>query len=209
MDFDKKLNLAFEYFEGGKLNEASTLYDELLTNSTTNKEESAVRLNYGYVLAELNRLNEALENYELLESLGIKIGNKKIISQSYHQQGMVYRLAENYSKAIDLFTQERHYINAHFPLKHLFLAANNYELGYTYLLMNEFEKSNHFLHLSLDKAILTQDPIMLGSSYRGLGEYYQVINQSNKARRYFNKSLQHFTKAEDIIAVEKVKQLLK
>lgn len=141
MTFSDRISLAFRLFEENKLTESKEVYDDLLSGSLTEKEKNALRYNYGYLLAELNQVDEAIRNYDKLLQIGKDTSDKEIISQAIHQKGMVYRLSHQYEKALEEFLKESAYINDHFSNRPLFHSANYYELGYTHLLLKEYERA--------------------------------------------------------------------
>lgn len=209
MTFSDKLSLAFRLFEDGKLAESKSIYDELISESLTEKEEVALRYNYGYLLTELNQVDEAINNYDKLLEIGKDTNNKEIISQAIHQKGMVYRLSYQYEKALKEFLKEYAYINEHFLNRPLFYSANYYELGYTHLLLKEYDSANSFLKLSLEQALISKDTTMLACSYRGLGEYHQSQSEKEEARSYYEKSIKEFQSVPDDYGVEEVEELIR
>lgn len=208
MNFKNELGLAFQLFEEKKLNESKKLYEKILENQLTLEEEIQLRYGYGYPLSELGLVEEAIQNYSELEKGGREIKNKEIISQAIHQIGMVYRQNKKYEKALDKFYEEKNFIKEHFEDNLLFIAANNYEIGYTHFLRNNYEEAYNFLKQSLKIANQTEDLIMIASSQRALGEYYSKQNNYSKSIEYFEESIRNFEKASDYLGVSEVKQII-
>lgn len=206
MSFQEQLNKAFQEFEKGHLTEAEHIYEELFSRELSAKEEIQVRFNYGYYLLERKRFEEAIDNYRRTLVLAQNENNKELISQSYHQIGMVYRVMEQYDKALDQFQQEREYINRHFPDNILFLAANSYEIGYTHLLNNQLGDAKKHLDLSIRYALESGDYIMIACYYRGLGDYYGKRSNLDKAMRMYKESIAFFKQADDIKGMQEVKE---
>lgn len=134
------------------LKEADQLFTECLEECSSINEEASIRLNYGYVLVALEKTDQAVGNYKRMQQIGNELNNKELISQSYHQLKMTYRLSSELVYALNWFLKEKSYINNYFPNHDLFLAANCYELGYTYLLMKNYDKAQSCLNLSLKKS---------------------------------------------------------
>ena len=209
MSFESNLSLAFRLFEEGKLIESKSLYDELLSKMSTQKEEIGLRYNYGYLLTELNQVDEAIGNYNKLLQIGKDTNNKEIISQATHQKGMVYRLSGQYEKALEVFSLEYNYINEYFSNRLLFQSANYYELGYTHLLLKEYDRAKYFLELSLSTAVKSGDKTMIACSYRGIGEYHQSQSEKEEARLYFEKSIKEFQSIPDDYGEKEVEELIR
>lgn len=206
MTFRSKLNDAFQRFEDGDLKEAERIYNDLFAEELSATLEIQVRFNYGYLLVEQNKLVEALNNYQRTLDLAYHLNDKTLISQSYHQIGMVHRVFGEYVHALIYFQKERDYIDEHFSDNLLFLAANDYEMGVTNLLNNQFTRAKDYLDLSLKHALNSDDHVMIACSYRGLGDYYKASSETNNARKMYNKSIHFFMQANDQIGVKEVEE---
>lgn len=208
MTFNEKLQEAFALFEAGELRAAKNIYNRLFISDLTVEEKIQVRFNYGYLLLEQQQMQDALHNYEAALHLAQHLGDKERISQAYHQIGMVYRLAENYEKALDHFKIERNYIERNFPNNQLFIAANAYETGYTNLLAENIKNAAPHLNAALTHSLKTNDPVMTACAYRGLGDLYRAQKNYEAAENAYKQSVFHFTKAQDEMGVSEVMERL-
>lgn len=206
MNFRSKLNNAFQRFEDGDLKEAERIYNDLFAEELSATLEIQVRFNYGYLLVEQNQFAKALKNYQRTLDLAYKLKDRTLISQSYHQIGMVYRVSGEYDNALFSFQKERYYIDKHFSDNLLFLAANEYEMGYINLLNNQFKRAKDNLDLSLRYALNSEDNVMIACSYRGQGDYYLTSSNIDKARKMYNKSIHFFKQENDQIGVKEVEE---
>lgn len=207
MTIQENTSLAFQLFEEQKLKESVKMYEKIFESVLTNEEEIKVRFGYGYPLSALGHETKAIENYSKLKELGEVTNNREVISQSLHQIGMVYRQSKHYQKALEKFNEEREMIETYFRNHNLFKAANDYELGYTNLLLKNYSEALKYLEKSLKESIKSKDSIMIACAYRGLGEYYSSQSNIDLAETYFNKSIHSFKDASDEIGIEEVKEL--
>lgn len=159
-------------------------------------------------MSEVELVDEAIDNYLKLEELGEKISKRDIVSQATHQIDMVYRQSKQYIEALKYFRKEQELINMFFQDNFLFKAANNYEIGYTHLLLGNYGKSFSFLSKSLKEALQTEDYIMIACAQRGLGEYCLKMEKHSLALNYFNESIESFKRASDFYGVSEVKELI-
>lgn len=208
MTIQSELALAFQFFEEKQFIESKNLYEEILEKDLTLNETIQLRYAYGYPLSALGLVEEAIENYTALEIIGKEDSNNEIISQAIHQAGMVYRQNAYYECALKKFFEEKDFIEEHFNEKNLFKSANHYELGYAYLMKDDFEEAYHFFNQSLEEAKQAEDSIMLACSQRGLGEYYIKQNNRDEAIRHLEESIQNFNAAVDFIGAYEVKQII-
>lgn len=209
MSIQEQLNRAFHLFEEKEFDASIKIYGELLQNGLSVKDEITLRYAYGYPLSEMGCVEEAIDNYSRLKELGEQENNLEIISQAIHQQGMVYRQAAQFEKALEHFLAEREMIHSHFKENKLFQSANNYELGYTHLLMGNYPEASNYLEKSLIEAKVSQDPMMIACAYRGLGEYHAGLLNKEKALNCFEESIRYFEIASDEIGAAEVEKLIK
>lgn len=209
MNFNQKLQEAFTLAEQGFIDEAKTIYRELFSSRLTDKQKVDVRFNYGYLLIENQQIIDAIINYEAALHLAQNLRDKEIIAQSYHQLGRVHRMAEQFTKAAEYFQKERRYIERNFPDHQLFLAANEYEFGYTKLMAGDLKQAKIHLDQCLQYALKSEDYVMKACAYRGLGDYYKEKNNVQKAEEMYLSSLQHFTQAKDEMGIREIEEKIK
>lgn len=206
----KKITVAFELFDQGKLQNAEKLYDECLAELTGGRssEYKHVLHGMGYVKAHLNKFTEAREAYRELLHLAEEEQDKEEQAVALHQLGMVERMAGNLDEAFAYFQREHQRIEDIEENKPLMLAANYYEQGYLHLLKNDETLAEDLMNQSLDYAKMSGDPIAIACAYRGLGEIYLKSDERNQARKFLQLAIRYFKKENDFQAIKEIEMLL-
>lgn len=206
--FEDKLNAAFSLYEEGRLIESKEAFAKLFTEDISAEDEIDLRLYYGYPLSSLGLVEEAIDNYDKLQELGEELGLPDIICAAIHQQGMVYRENKDYKTALSIFDIEKTYIDANMPEDDLAKSMNNYELGYTNLLLDNLDLAKYYIEESLFLALDSDDLIAIACAYRALGEYYERKSDYASARVNFNFSIHYFDQADDEIGSAEVNEMI-
>lgn len=206
---DKKLTRAFELFNNGKLLEAEKLYGECLKSPDITPDEYINALHgLGFVKSHQKDFNQARQIY--LELREITLANRNFQDEhiAIHQMGMVERMAENYSKAQELFEEELRLLKNSKPDFQVAFAANYYEQGLIMLKRNCLEKAEELMMHSLHYAEQSDDQICLGCSLRGLGKVFAAKDEKQRAKNYYLMSLKAFKEANDESAINGIKSLI-
>lgn len=204
----EKLAKAWQLFDSGAIDTAEAVYLDCYrqVNSADHEVYTSVLLGLIYVESFLEKYDEARKYAEIL----VKISNSDEERHvAIHQYGMVERMAGNYSDAKALFQQEAKLINMAFPNNDVILSANFYEQAYVELKIGNINLAEEIMKLSLEHAIKAKDSICIGCAYRGMGEIVNVRGSAVLAMQWFNKAIEAFSDAGDLIAVEEVKALAK
>ncbi|MFS0688790.1 tetratricopeptide repeat protein [Sporosarcina sp. 179-K 8C2 HS] len=206
---EDKLTRAFELFNIGKLFEAEEIYNECLNIvERTSEEYISVLHGLGFVKAHQKEFNEARNIYLELKQIAQFNRDTQGEHIAIHQLGMVERMAENYTKAQDLFEEELSLLRERKPAFLVGFAANHYELGLIMLKQNMLEKAEKLMMQSLQYSKQSGDPICLGCSLRGLGEIFMASRENEKAMFYFVQSIKAFEEVNDEVAINQINSLL-
>ena len=207
---EEKLNEAFVLFDQGRLNEAELLYNECLNVvEDRNAEEYAQILHgLGYVKAAQRNYDVAREHYSELLDIAITNGQEMDHCVAVHQLGMVERMASCYEKAEQMFQLEAKLLKEYGIASTVNWSANYYEQGYVALMQKKLELAEKFMKESLNFAKESADDVCLGCAYRGLGEFYIANNHETLAKEFFQYSLDAFERANDVMAIQEIKELL-
>lgn len=199
----KKLARAFQYFNKGQLKQAEILYLECL-----DKIEDQLSKQYKQALHGLGIVKSELGNYQLASELYMQllaIAKQEINKQEeaivYHQLGMVKRMAGDCTSALDYFTKEQMIYKEHDPDFHLGFAANLYEQGMICMNQGKLKEAAKRMTESLQHAKQTDDLIVLGCAYRGLGDIAKTAGNLDTAKEHFHLARQAFQEAKDTRAV--------
>lgn len=208
---EEKLNAAFDLFDQGKLVEAENLYNECLIAVENKNCDEYVQILHGlgYVKAAQKNYDAARNHYK--ELIDIAITNVQELDHcvAVHQLGMVKRMATCYEEAQHLFQLEAKLLKEYNIESHLNWSANYYEQGYVALMKNELEIAEHLMNEALKFAKKSVDDVCLGCAYRGLGEVYLAKDDNILAKQSFHHALAAFEKANDLMAVQEMKELIK
>ena len=200
---------AFKLFDEGQVEQSARLYLSCLRqipNKTCDEYKVALH-GLGYVKSELKQFTEARFLYNELHELAILNNDATEQCIAIHQLGMVERMAENYDEASRLFTMEYSLLHQFDIASSLSLATNLYEQGYVQLLQNNIVQAEEYMEKSFHYALLSNDDICIGCSYRGLGEIQKAKGNLEKALRYIELAKESFENANDIIAVKELQRI--
>ena len=67
---------------------------------------------------------------------------------------------------------------------------NNYEQGYVRFKLNNLDEALTFMNLSLEQSLETDDVISQACSYRGLGEIYLALEDTELSNRHFKRAIE-------------------
>ncbi|MFD1037323.1 tetratricopeptide repeat protein [Virgibacillus byunsanensis] len=206
-----KLKRAFAFLNKGNFKQAEILYLECLDRleDSESKLYKQALHGLGFVKNELENFQEATEIYMKLLHMARKKGNKEEEGISYHQLGIVQRKSGNHDQALLHFADEHDIYHAHFPDFHLGLAVNLYESGMIYQVQNKLMEAAHMMEESLRHAKQTDDLVVIGSVYRGLGDIFKQSGDNDKAVSQYQNALAVFKQANDSQAVEEMDEKLR
>ena len=201
-----KLAKAWQLFDSGAVDAAESVYLDCYrkVNSANHEVYTSVLLGLIYVESSLKKYDEAQKYAEILVRIANSDEERHV---AIHQYGMVERIAGNYSNAKKLFQQEAELIHTAFADNDLMLSANIYEQAYIELQTGNIDLAEEFMRLSVEHAIKAKDGICIGCACRGMGEIIGSRNDAVRAMQWFNKAIEAFEDAGDLIAVEEVKTL--
>lgn len=208
-NINTRLAKAFDLFDQGRIEEAEKIYIKCLQRLEENSDSYVTALHgLGYIKASQAQYNEARQIYSEIRQITLDKGNIENEHIAVHQLGMVERMAKNYEKALELFSEEFKLLNREKPGFSAGYAANYYEKGIILLELGEIDRAEDSLLESLVHSKQSDDLISLGCSFRGLGELYQVKQMEKKATLYFLEAIKAFEKANDKEAIKEVNLLM-
>lgn len=208
-NINTQLAKAFDLFDQGRIEEAEKIYVKCLQSLEENSDTYVTALHgLGYIKARQAQHADARQIYSKIRQITLDNGNIENEHIAVHQLGMVERMAKNYEKALELFSEEFKLLNREKPDFSAGYAANYYEKGMILLELGETDRAEDSLLESLVYSKQSDDLISLGCSFRGLGELYQVKQMEKEAKSYFLEAIKAFEKASDKEAVKEVNLLM-
>lgn len=207
----EKINEAFALFDQGRLSEAELLYNECLNviEDRNADEYSQILHGLGYVKAAQKNYDAARDHYNELLEIAITNGRKMDHCVAVHQLGMIERMASCYDEAKQMFQLEEKLLKNYGITSALNWSANYYEQGYVALMQRKLDIAEQFMKKAVNFAKESADDVCLGCAYRGLGEIYLANNQETIAKQSFQHALEAFERANDLMAIQEIKELLK
>ena len=200
------LSKAWQLFDSGAIDTAEALYLDCYGQVSVSNHEiyTSVLMGLIYVESSMKKYDEARKYAELLVRIADNDEDRHV---AIHQYGMVERMAGNFSKSKILFQQEAELIRAAFSDDDLRISANYYEQAYVEMKMGNLNFAEETMTLALEYAIKAKDSICIGCACRGMGEIVKVRSNSEQAKLWFDKAIDAFGDAGDLIAVEEVRNL--
>ena len=200
-----KLDTAWDLFLEGKTSEAKKLVEQDFSIDTCT-DFSLLNLMGYLLLAEKDYASctHIFENYILLAQQNEDKEHEHI---GLHQLAMIYRDQGDFHKALKLIEDEEKIIEEHFPNDNLKKAINNYEQGYVRLKLNNLDEALTFMNLSLELSLETDDVISQACSYRGLGEIYLALEDTELSNRHFKRAIELFESVGEFEGVKEIEEL--
>ena len=200
---NESLAIAWEKFDHGDYAGAESIYlqcyDQI--SKTNNQILAAALMGLVYVEAFLKKFDEARKYGCILLNEAQNEEEKHI---AIHQLAMVERMAGKYIKAMELLVEEERLLFDYFPSDPQRMSANLYEQGYVALNTSDYAQAEKMMRMSLECGIHAADDMCIGCAYRGLGEIMCATGQIEAAKDYFDKAVNSFNKAGDLIAAEEL-----
>ncbi len=206
-DTEKALASAWDMFDHGDFHGAESLYLKCYERIKVSDTENVNHILMGllYTEAFLEKFEEARKYGNILLH---EARNEEERHIAIHQLGMIERMAGNYAKAMDLFTEEERLIAAVFPDDFMRMSANLYEQGYVALKTKRYAQAEKILFMSLECAVKAKDDMCMGCAFRGIGELMRAVGNEETAIDYFKKAMNSFAKAGDLIAIEEMESAI-
>lgn len=88
------------------------------------------------------------------------------------------------------------------------MSANFYETGYIKLKQAHYAEAETELKCSLEAAYSSGNMECIGCAYRGLGDLYTEMGICDLSSEMYKKAIEAFALANDLFAVQEVKELL-
>ena len=183
-DFQSLINTAFQNHQSGKLDEAESLYRQLLSTqpdqvTTANelrKLDHLVFTDFGNLLLKQNKLDEAIYYYQE----AIKINPEFV--DSYNNLGMVFKQQGKFKEAI-YYCQEAIKINPEFSLARQNLATIYNNLGNQFKKQGKVKEAGQYYQQAIKF-----DP-NCAESYNNLANILRELNNLEKAKNLYQKAL--------------------
>ena len=201
-----KIDVAWDLFLEGKTLEAKKLVEQDFFIDTCT-DFSLLNL-MGYVLLAEKDYASCTHIFEKYILLAQQNEDKEHEHIGLHQLAMIYREQGNFHKALKLIENEEEIIEEHFPNDNLKKAVNNYEQGYLRLKLNNLNEALTFMNLSLEQSLETDDVISQACSYRGLGEIYLALKDTELSNRHFKRAIELFESVGEFEGVKEIEELI-
>ena len=206
MTLTDAMTRAWAAFEREDWTQAEALYCEILNDPIlTSLEQQGARFGLGYVLAYVQRFDEAREIFASLREQAAAGDDLAFEHVALHQVGMVERMAGHWEVAQDCFERERELI-ARLGNAPLAVAVNAYELGTVAQHLGRYGEAKAWLDLSLTCAERTDDLIAVGCAHRGLGDWHSAQGQIEEALSCWRSAHASFLAAGDDRAASDVER---
>jgi len=121
---------------------------------------------------------------------------------------MIYTDQGDFHKALKLIEDEEKIVEEHFPNDNLKKAVNNYEQGYVRFKLNNLDEALTFMNLSLEQSLETDDVISQACSYRGLGEIYSALEDTELSNTHFKQAIELFESVGEFEAIKEIEELI-
>ena len=199
---------AWAAFQCEDWTQAEALYREILSDpALTSAERQGARFGLGYVLAHVQRFDEARELFASLREQAAAGNDLAFEHVALHQVRMVERMSGHWEAAQDCFEREQKLITR-LGNADLAVAVNAYELGTVARHLGQQAEAKTWFDLSLTCAERTDDLIAVGCAHRGLGDWYSARGQLNEALNCWRSAHASFLAAGDDRAASDVERRL-
>ena len=201
-----KIDTAWDLFLEGKTSEAKKLVEQDFSIDTCT-DFSLLNLMGYLLLAEKDYASciRIFENYILFAQQNEDKEHEHI---GLHQLAMIYRDQGDFHKALKLIEDEKKIVEEHFPNDNLKKAINNYEQGYVRFKLNNLHEALTFMNLSLEQSLETDDVICQACSYRGLGEIYLALKDTELSNRHFKRAIELFESVGEFEGIKEIEELM-
>ena len=201
-----KLDTAWDLFLEGKTSEAKKLVEQDFSIDTCT-DFSLLNL-MGYLLLAEKDYASCTRIFEKYILLAQQNEDKEHEHIGLHQLAMIYREQGDFHKALKLIEDEVKIVEEHFPNDNLKKAVNNYEQGYLRLKLNNLDEALTFMNLSLEQSLETDDVISKACSYRGLGEIYLALKDTELSNRHFKRAIELFESVGEFEGIKEIEELI-
>ena len=201
-----KIDVAWDLFLEGKTSEAKKLVEQDFSIDTCT-DFSLLNL-MGYLLLAEKDYASCTRIFEKYILLAQQNEDKEHEHIGLHQLAMIYRDQGDFHKALKLIEDEEKIIEEHFPNDNLKKAVNNYEQGYLRLKLNNLDEALTFMNLSLELSLETDDVISQACSYRGLGEIYLALKDTELSNRHFKRAIELFESVGEFEGIKEIEELI-
>ena len=200
-----KIDTAWDLFLEGKTSEAKQLVEQDFSIDTCT-DFSLLNL-MGYLLLAEKDYASCIRIFEKYIILAQQNEDKEHEHIGLHQLAMIYRDQGDFHKALKLIEDEEKIIKKYFSSDNLKKAVNNYEQGYVRLKLNHIDEAFKFMVLSLEQSLRTDDVISQACSYRGLGEIYLALKDTELSNRHFKRAIELFESVGEFEGVKEIEEL--
>ena len=201
-----KIDVAWDLFLEGKTLEAKKLVEQDFFIDTCT-DFSLLNL-MGYVLLAEKDYASCTHIFEKYILLAQQNEDKEHEHIGLHQLAMIYRDQGDFHKALKLIEDEEKIVEEYFPNDNLKKAVNNYEQGYVRLKLNNLDEALTFMNLSLELSLETDDVISQACSYRGLGEIYLALKDTELSNRHFKRAIELFESVGEFEGIKEIEELI-
>ena len=201
-----KIDVAWDLFLEGKTSEAKKLVEQDFSIDTCT-DFSLLNL-MGYLLLAEKDYASCTRIFEKYILLAQQNEDKEHEHIGLHQLAMIYRDQGDFHKALKLIEDEEKIVEEHFPNDNLKKAINNYEQGYLRLKLNNLNEALTFMNLSLEQSLETDDVICQACGYRGLGEIYLALKDTELSNRHFKRAIELFESVGEFEGIKEIEELM-
>ncbi len=186
---ENMLNLA-EKFESISLDSSILYYYKIIELSEKTKHKKYSVDGYRYLALALNEIgksNEAFDNMQLALNLANELGNKRLISLTYSNFGIIYRSLGDFENALKMHYKSLQIKEEVGDKKGISASCNN--LGVIYQDMANYNEALKFQLRALQIKTELKDKKTLPYTLNNVGLIYHHLNKNDTALSYFDQAL--------------------
>jgi hypothetical protein len=193
----------------GNFDEAEKYLQTILNtkDSLTTKYKVAVYNQQGLIMKDLGRYSDALDNFEMAESICInEIGEDySLLSLIYNNMAIIYKINNDYEKALEYYNVALNSLkDSGLPFKKKMYESSkiHHNIGNVYKHLKKFKISIESFELS--KNIKLKYHFKgLENVYFNLAKTYELIGDFNTAESYYLKSIAEWSQKENSASLHK------
>ena len=136
----------------------------------------------------LNRHKLALEIIEELKKISALENDKSILWQYYNVQAIVYWHMDSVEESLNAHLKAYDVVKSIDEFREI-QGISEGNIGYAFIKLGFFKQAITYLESALELALMTDDVIVLASSYNNLGEAYLGLKNFKKSTTLLEKSL--------------------
>lgn len=184
-------------------------HKSLVRKAEAEGNNSALAMNYtklAYLYWQISARLEAIHYFNKSIEINQKVGNKNALKTLYNNLGLIYSENEEYQKAIDYFEKSLQ-LNMERGNKEE-IIADYLNIALSFQALGYYSESNNRAEKALTKALEINNLDQVKTSYGLLGENYEKLGDTKKAREYYDNysSISKHLQQKEMEAMENQKE---